>query len=139
MGDSVPPGFLPVALGGGFSGALGPVFVDRARAVLGWRVGEAHVNPVGMCHGGALATFADAQLAAVMEILTDSAGHTPTISLSVDYLAPIPEGSWVEAAVVIDRMTRTMIFSHAAMTVGNETVARASAIYRKPHRTGQLP
>lgn len=127
---NVPPGFEPLPLGGRFSDTLGAIYLDRARGRLRWRVEPAHANPFGVCHGGALATFADWQVAALREGSNDAVAHTPTISLAVDYLAPIPVGSWVEAAVAVDRTTRTMIFSRAVFTVEGEVVGRSHAIYR---------
>ena len=136
MPGDVPAGFARVSLGAGFSLELGDLFADTARGRLGWRVGERHVNPVGMCHGGALATFADAQLVAHYGDVEGWPAHLPTISLSVDYLAPIPCGAWVEAEVAIDRLTRTMIFTRALITAAGSVSARSSAIYRNITRTG---
>jgi acyl-coenzyme A thioesterase PaaI-like protein len=130
MDQSAPPGFERVSLGGGFSATLGAIFRNAATRRLGWRVGAEHANPVGVCHGGALATFADAQIVALRGSTDDWDVHTPTITLTTEYLAPIPVGAWVEAEVVIDRATRTLIFSRANFTVDGEAVGRSTAIYR---------
>ena len=83
-----------------------------------------------MLHGGAMATFADTQLMAFRAGAEEGASHSPTISLSVDYLAPAAVGAWVEASVTLVKQTRTMLFTQAIMTVDGEPVARSSAIYR---------
>ena len=124
------PAYEPIDLGPGFSTKLGQVFVDVARRRLAFRVTVEQGNPVDMCHGGAIATFADAQLVAVMGAPSEWRRHTPTISLSVDYLAPIALGAWLEAEVTLSKQTQTMLFTQALMTVDGETVARSSAIYR---------
>jgi acyl-coenzyme A thioesterase PaaI-like protein len=128
--NSVPAGFESIDLGAGFMHEFGPVYLYRASRTLGFRVAAHHLNPVGACNGGAMATFADMQIAAVRSGPGTAEGHAPTISLSVDYLAPAPLGAWAEAAVTLVKSTRTLIFTQALITVDGEAVARSSAIYR---------
>ena len=46
----------------------------------------------------------DFQAAAVLDYREDDpSGHTPTISLSVDYIGPAPSGSWLVAVCAGDR------------------------------------
>ena len=62
MTDMVPPpGYEDVHPGStvGFGRSVGPLFIDKARCRLAFRVGPDHVNGTGFCHCGALATFAD--------------------------------------------------------------------------------
>jgi acyl-coenzyme A thioesterase PaaI-like protein len=139
MTDRPPTGYEPVSLGEGFNAVLGTVYADRTSGALMWRVGADHANPAGVCHGGALASFADAQIVASRGAVDAWEVHTPTITLSVDYLAPIPLGAWVHAAVTIDRTTRTMIFSRATFTVEGDVVGRSTAIYRNPSKPGPTP
>ncbi len=126
----VPEGFEPFVLGPGFDLRFGPVYRHRGGGLLGFRVASHHLNPVGSCHGGAMATFADMQIAAVRPGLGTQAGHMPTINLSVDYLAPAWRDSWVEAAVTLVKLTRTLAFTQALITADGELVARATGIYR---------
>lgn len=77
-----------------------------------------------------MSTFADAQILAVRPEAGHPASPTPTISLSVDFLAPVPVGALVEADVTLVKTTRTMIFTQAVMTVDGAAVARSAAIYR---------
>lgn len=102
---------------------------------MGFRVAEQHSNPVDGCHGGAMATFADMHLAALFGV-DGIGGHNPTISLSVDYLAPAPVGAWVEAEISLVRKTRTLIFVQSLMTVDGDPVARSTAIYRNSQKAG---
>lgn len=136
MADDIPEGFVPADLGPGFGAAFGPVFLDRARMRMGFRVSERHANPIGGCHGGAMCTFADTQLMAIRAGVEEGRPHSSTISLSLDFLAPAALGAWVEAAVTLVRETRTMIFTQAIMTVDGEPVARSSAIYRNRDTAG---
>jgi acyl-coenzyme A thioesterase PaaI-like protein len=129
--EPCPPGFEALRLGGGYAEAFGPIFVNRERRTIAFRVAIRHLNPVNMCNGGALATFADMQIAAVIERGPGTeAGHQPTISLSIDYLAPARLGAWIEAATTLVRTTRTLIFTQALLSADEEIVARSSAIYR---------
>ena len=131
MEANVPTGFVARPLGGGFAEAFGPVYVNEAARAMGFRVAPKHLNPVGVCNGGAMATFADMQIAAVIAGSPGtSQGHQPTISLNVDYLATAPLGAWVEATVTLVKTTKTLIFTQALIAADGEIVARAHAIYR---------
>jgi uncharacterized protein (TIGR00369 family) len=111
--------------------SIGLLWFDRAKGLMALKVGAEHCNAYGTLHGGAMATYADGQAGAVIEYHEDDPeGHTPTISLSVDYLAPVPVGAWLVADVTLLKVTRTMIFTQAVMTVGERVVARTNAIYR---------
>ncbi|MDE2277802.1 MAG: PaaI family thioesterase, partial [Burkholderiales bacterium] len=57
----LPPGFKPVTVGGAFVAQNGPLYVLHEGPVvkLGFRVEARHCNPMGICHGGMLASFCD--------------------------------------------------------------------------------
>jgi acyl-coenzyme A thioesterase PaaI-like protein len=128
--QSVPPGFERLDLGAGFALQFGPIYLNRPAQRLGFRVVSHHLNPVATCHGGVLATFADMQIAAVRPPSDISSKHWPTVSLSLDYLAPVRLHSWLEAAVTCVKTTQTLVFTQALLTVEGEPVARTAAIYR---------
>jgi len=116
----------------GFCGLIGPHFVRMTDAgpVLGFRVRRRHLNPSGVCHGGALAAFADYQAVAVRHIAALSAHLTPTITLSVDFIVPVQLGEWVELHSRLLRRTGTLLFSDGDMRVGGVLVARVNAIFK---------
>ncbi len=130
MQHPIPPGFEPIDLGPGFARTVGPVYLRQETCALGFRVEEHHLNPAGFCNGGAMATFADMQIVAVIAGAGTTLPHAPTISLSIDYLNTAPCGAWVEAAAVLLRKTSTMVFTQALITVDGAPVARTHAIYR---------
>jgi hypothetical protein len=66
MEVTVPQDFEEWPLGGGFAEVFGSVYVNHATRAMGFRVAPRHLNPVGVCNGGAMATFADMQIAAVI-------------------------------------------------------------------------
>jgi len=111
--------------------SVGPVWYDRPAGRYALYVTPALCNAYGVLHGGALATFVDSQATAVRDYGdNDPADHTPTISLSVDYISPVPCGSWLIGDVTLLRTTRNMIFIQSVLTVAGEIVARSNAIYR---------
>ena len=62
----VPDGFQPLRVGGDFVALNGPLYIRSVaqpdgskQRHLGFRVETRHTNPMGNCHGGMLATFAD--------------------------------------------------------------------------------
>lgn len=110
---------------------IGVLWYNRAEGRMALHVRERHCNAYGSIHGGAMATFLDGQAAAVLDYHEDDpSGHTPTISLSVDYIGPTPVGSWLIADVTLLRATRRLIFTQAVVTVDGQVVARTNAIYR---------
>ncbi|WP_298190711.1 PaaI family thioesterase [Novosphingobium sp.] len=109
---------------------IGDVWIDRQSGRLALFVTTAHCNPFDVMHGGALATFADYQCAALRDYSDDGADHTPTVTLSVDYLAPVPRDRWLLAEVTLLRGTGSLIFTQAVMTVDGAKVGRSNAIYR---------
>ncbi len=130
MSEAPPPGYALVDLGKGYSERFGPVFLDRPRHRLAFRVEERHLNPIDTCHGGALATFSDAMIVAVWSGAESGEAHTPTITLSVDFFAPARLGDLVEAEVELVNKTRTMLFVQSLVSVEGRKIGRASAIYR---------
>lgn len=109
---------------------IGDVWIDRENARLALFVTTTLCNQFDAMHGGALATFADYQCAAVRGYSQGPADHTPTVTLSVDYLAPIPRDRWLLADVTLLRGTGSLIFTQAVMTVDRAMVGRSNAIYR---------
>ena len=63
-------------------------------------------------------------------------GFFITISLTQDFLAPVPLGSWLEAEVDLLRRMRTTMFVQGVFTVRGEAVLRASGIFRLPRPEG---
>lgn len=115
---------------------LGPVWLNRTAGGYCLKVGPQHCNALGVMHGGAMATFCDAQMIADPGHEYDVARHTPTITLTVDYLAPAPADHWILLTGRVLRTTRTLIFTQAEVTVNDEPVARSNAIYRNHPNAG---
>lgn len=134
IGDP-PPGFVKLPMLGpeGFNALCGPLWVrvDAGKLVGGFRVETRHCNPAGNCHGGMQATFCDVHMGLAAQFEHPLGTFIlPTISLSLDYLAPIPKGSWVEASAEIVKVTRGMVFASEIMMVDGQPVARAHGIFK---------
>lgn len=132
---AIPDGFRPIRSGSPFDERFGGVYCkeDGNRFLLGFRVQPHHLNDGGTLHGGAMATLADWQLEGVRPQLGISAEViTPTISLSVEYLAPSTVGTWLECRAELQKRTGRMAFTRAELYADEILVARSSAIYHLP-------
>ncbi len=127
----IPPGFAEIEVAAPFVSAFGPIHARREgeRVWFGFRADARHLNPKGLGHGGALATFADLQLAAVMFTGRLARVRAPTISLSLDYLAPVRPGDWVEGEVMLVKRTGRLAFSETILTVEGSPVVRAKGLF----------
>lgn len=130
----IPDGFTELPFRTGFIAANGPLYFKRdgdGLLRLGFRVEERHCNPMGMAHGGMLVTFADMQLpfgARLQGGLADN--FLPTISLSIDFLAPAKLGAWVEGETQVLRKTRNLVFAQCTVAADGEPALRASGIFK---------
>jgi acyl-coenzyme A thioesterase PaaI-like protein len=61
----------------------------------------------------------------------------PTISLSIEYLAPVKAGDWVEGEATLLRATTRMLFSSMIGRVEGQAVFHTSAIFRLRHRVDE--
>ncbi len=114
--------------------ANGPLFArfEDGRLSMGFRVEERHTNPMKMCHGGMLSTFADMLMP--MATIYQGGGERrflPTISLQVDFLAPAPLGAWVEGTGDLLRSTRNMVFAQGLVTADGTPALRVSGIFKQ--------
>jgi uncharacterized protein (TIGR00369 family) len=126
---------LPVPGEGGFDALTGgfEVRAEGGKLIGGFRVQQSHCNPMGVCHGGKLATVCDVYLAMValfeMEL---QATLLPTISLNIDYLAPSPLDAWVEFRGEVLRVTRNTVFVQAVARIDESPVIRTNGVYKRP-------
>ena len=131
---AVPAGFVTREFGGGFMAVNGPLYARRSDAGfhLGFRVEERHCNPMGICHGGMMATFCDMLLPISAHVLSKELGSRflPTINLQIDYLAASPLGAWVQGEAQLLRATRALVFMQGLVQADGITVARVSGIFK---------
>ena len=129
-----PPGFAVFQAGGPFMQANGPLYArrDGAQLRLGLRVERRHCNPMGILHGGMMASFCDMllPLAVLGQGGVVPPRFLPTISLQVDYLAPSPLGCWIEGTGELLRATRSMVFAQGLVTADGQPCARVSGVFK---------
>ena len=109
--------------------SVGDLWIDWNNKRYALLIQEHHCNATGFMHGGAMTTFLDGQ-AFVLEAIDTREAHTPTVSLSVDFLARPAPGDWLVAEVELVKKTRTLIFTEAKAKVGDRVMARSNATYR---------
>ena len=131
--EIVPEGFRPIRSGGEYIASNGPICFRREGGglVFGFRVRERHCNPMGICHGGWLATMADMVMpigARVAAGLDQS--FLLTVSMSLDFLGPAPLGSWVEGQAELLNQTKRMVFAQGMLRVADRPVLRCSGVFR---------
>src|SRR5512143_1365717 len=112
----------------------GPLYVRlvEGRVQMGFRVQARHANPLNICHGGMLASFGDMLLPVCIHRQSTEVGlrFLPTISLQIDYLAPVPVGAWLQGEADVLRVTRTMVFAHGLARVDGTPVMRVSGTFK---------
>lgn len=130
--EDPPPGFRRIPSGPGFNQLFGGVWarVEGPRLVVGMRVTERHINPHLTCHGGVLSTFADFMAYAAQYESGLLHTLTPTVSTSIDFLAPAMLGDWLEARCQVLRRTRNLLFCQTLATVDDRAIFRSSTIYK---------
>ena len=111
----------------------GPLYarLQGDRLQLGFRVEPRHTNPLNICHGGMLATFADMLLpcVAIYQAATERR-FLPTISLQADYLAAAALGAWVQGEGEVLRTTRNMVFAQGMISADGVPAMRVSGIFK---------
>lgn len=139
-----PPGYRLFPQDKGFVGLVGPLYwmVDAEGLHLGIRIEDHHCNPTGSTHGGLISTLLDMQLPiGVRHLYPDLADYFLfTISLNMDFLAPVHVGQWLWGRTQVLKRTKRMAFAQGFAMVGDEIVVRASGSFRiGPNMRGDLP
>lgn len=132
--EEVPAGFRRFRGTTGFVGVNGPLFFLHEGSLfkLGFRVEERHCNPMGICHGGMLATFADMlmPIGAITLVPELRQRFLPTVSLQVDFISPAKLGDWIEGEMQVLRTTRSMVFAQGLVTSGGVMAMRCSGVFK---------
>ncbi|MBY0331531.1 MAG: PaaI family thioesterase [Acetobacteraceae bacterium] len=131
----VPEGYVRATHGGAFAASLGPFHALRGEREirLGLRVQARHCNTAGVAHGGLVASLSDLGLIHAVGVLRERSGQPKvpisTVTLSLDYLGPAPEGCWLEARAAVTRIGGSLAFVEGAIPADAARVGRASAVF----------
>jgi len=129
----VPDGFEPLpGSGTGFDTLSGPYFgrVIDGVPVIGVRIEARHLNSYGSCHGGVLLTMADYQGASVRYLAGIGDHDTPSVTVSLDFVARVHAGAWLEMHCRLVRRTKHLLFSEGNLVADGEIVGRIDGIYK---------
>ena len=130
---AVPDGFRAIEIGGPYMAVNGPLYgkLEEGRLLMGFRVEARHTNPLGICHGGMMASFADMLIPCASMYQSDMLRRfLPTISLNVDYVGAAPLGAWVQGEAQVLRTTRNMLFGQGLVTADGAVALRVSGIFK---------
>lgn len=124
-----PPGFQPLH-SSPFVGLLGPVYLKRdgGRPVFGVLVEPKHANTMDTLHGGMVAALVDIATGRGTRLALGESGPVRTVSMSLDFVAGVAVGGWVEAEVTVDHGGGRTIFTSCRVSTGDTLVARAQVI-----------
>jgi acyl-coenzyme A thioesterase PaaI-like protein len=129
----IPAGFEPLFRTSPFLDALGPFYYRKegARLVIGLRIGDTHANARGMAHGGLLLTLADIALGYAAAFSQEPPLSLTTAHIDADFAGVAKVGDWVEARVDIQRMGSRLVFVNGYLSIGDERIVRASAVFAR--------
>ena len=135
--NDIPEGFGPLFRTSPFLEANGPFYqrMEGKSLILGIRIAEKHANARGLAHGGLLMTLADIALGYNAAISQDPPMSLITTNLSADFASSAKLGDWVEARVDIQKIGQRVAFANAYLSVGEERIVRASAVFVVANRT----
>lgn len=122
---------------GPFGWLLGYRYVEagpgQARCTLD--VGEPHLNPGGVAHGGVLCTLADAAMGAAVHWMLDPDQRCVTAELKVNCLKPILPGRIIASATVIHKGGRLVVVSSEIHSEAGDLVGVALGTFAIVRRT----
>jgi len=115
----------------GFIGLIGPLWqlTENGRTRYGLLSEHKHHNRRGIVQGGAIATLADRAMGLTAWYANNKAPQA-TIQLEVQYVGAVEIGEFIEANCEVVRVTRSLIFMRAEMTVCDRVVATANGIWK---------
>ena len=113
------------------------MLIDRDRpdgsALVSMTVTDDHTNRHGNMHGGLIATVLDTAMGATASLIRGERGAIPfsTISLTVNYLAPVPLGSISASARVLGGGFKTVFMEGEARAGDGTLVAQATGTFKR--------
>ena len=132
--EKLAQGYSLMPDGLGFNDAMAPLFLKQDDT--GWNCGffveQHHLNPMGVCHGGVLMTFADIGMALGIGHHTGQLLGVFTVNMNTDFLLPAAKGDWVEIHIHHVHTTKTLANISALIHGPRGVVARTNGIYRMP-------
>lgn len=137
----IPAGFKLCREDGTFNNVMSPLYlkVVDGHPIVGLRIEKQHCNYSNIAHGGLLMTLMDFSLSSAVCSRLGQYTTTPTINMSMDFMAAAKLGDWIEVEIVAVDMTRTLGFVTALMNGPQGHVARASGCFKLPTDASKHP
>jgi uncharacterized protein (TIGR00369 family) len=128
-GNGVPEGFVPLPTSA-FVEHVGGLYhrPDAPEHTFAMRVGPEHANVRGRAHGGFLATAVDVATSRGARVAMGDGSGVSTVTMTMDYLAPVDVGEWIQLVTTVDRIGGRTVFASCRVTAGDRLVARGSVI-----------
>lgn len=130
----IPAGFEPLPGKTTFIHHAGPVYWGESEGqyVLGFRVLPHHANPAGMCNGGMLMTVMDLGLILGIIAAQPDGGFSPTLNLSVDFIAAARVGDWVESRADFVHLTKRRGYASGRLVGPGGLLLRGNGAFSFP-------
>ena len=135
--SEIPEGFREADFGGNFLRQNGPFYLKRSEGgwLVGQRVGEQHVNYIGIAHGGMLSTLADVAMSAQPYYSERPNPAVTTTTMTTNFLSAARLGDWLVADARIARLGKHTAHVHGAIYRGEEILLTMSGVFAI-HRSG---
>ena len=112
--------------------------LEGDQPIIGFRVAPKHCNSRGVCHGGMLVVFCDFFLPTAARLTHEQDdSYTPTVSLTTNFLAPAPVGSWTVGHARVLRRTSNLLFVDGLVTADATPVLQVSGIFKRGGADGR--
>ena len=136
--EAVPQGFEQLPEGLGYTDTLQPSYrrIDGTAVSFGLLVQPQHCNMMGICHGGVLATLADITAGTGVNLARGMKAGSPTVNLSLDYIAAGRLGEWLQANVEQVTVKRRFGFCSGAIYNASGIVTRFNGTFYLPDHEG---
>jgi len=134
LSADIPAGFEPLPGKDTFIHHAGGVYWGERddQFVLGFRVQEQHANPARICAGGMLMTVMDLGLIIGIISRHPDGPFSPTMSLSVDFIAAAQIGDWIESRVDFVHLTKRRGYVSGHLVGPQGVILRANGTFNFP-------
>lgn len=138
--ETVPADFIRLPQGLGFTDNLQPCYrrIEGDSVSFGLVVDKQHSNSMGICHGGALVTLADVTAATGVNVARGVRAGSPTINLSMDFIAAGRMGQWIQADVQQVSVKRRFGFCSGVILNSEGVIARFNGTFYLPDHKGMI-
>ena len=138
--ETIPADFIRLPQGLGFTDNLQPCYrrIEGDAVSFGLVVDKQHSNSMGICHGGALVTLADVTAATGVNVARGVRAGSPTINLSMDFIAAGRMGQWIQADVQQVSVKRRFGFCSGVILNSEGVMARFNGTFYLPDHKGMI-